>query len=294
MTPSYTTSTDNTNTIQTYEQKPLQVFSPKSPKEEEEEVIDDTKLSKKASLLKKKIVQRKNKNSILKLELNDLIENLQLLKKQYDMISNAFGSGIKPTNCELPSIPDSTLDITDVNLTVEDSTSYNRNNNDNDNNNKPALTIKNEISGYYFKRTGTMLYADDEESGLIDGNAFTAKKRKTIPTSISNQQDDSNNNIFMSNINLITDNILNTMPTTVPLKNNNTSDVALNLMTIQDVLQQPDIQPMNSVMGFNENNTYNNLLFNERNNSTSNFDFFLENNENINLDDDVNMDFLNF
>ncbi|KAL6928991.1 hypothetical protein ACO0SA_002325 [Hanseniaspora valbyensis] len=293
MTPSYTTSTDNTNTIQTYEQKPLQVFSPKSPKEEE--VIDGTKLSKKASLLKKKIVQRKNKNSILKLELNDLIENLQLLKKQYDMISNAFGSGIKPTNGELPIIPDSILDITDVNLTVKDSTSHNSNNNDNENNNKqPALTIKNEIPGYYFKRTGTMLYADDEDSGLIDGNAFTAKKRKTTSTSISNQQDGSNNNIFMNNINLITDNILNTMPTTVPLKNNNASDVGLNLMTIQDVLQQPDIQPMSSVIGFNENNTYNNLLFNERNNSTSNFDFFLENNENINLDDDVNMDFLNF
>lgn len=274
MTPSYTTSTDDNNET-TFSQTVSHGFLPKSPKEE---AIDGTKLSKKASWLKKKIVHRKNKNNVLKLELNDLIENLQMLKKQYDMISTVFKDDTKSKSHKIPPASETLLNLPELDLMSKKLIG--------EKNAKPVIQVKNEIPGYYYKRTGDMLYADDKDMDLSD--CFPQKKRKkTIKPK-------DNSNIFMSNINLITDNILSNVNSTLSGKNNSESDIAVNLLSIQDVLQQPDPEAIDLGINFNDNDKTNNSLFNERNNNGSNFDFFLDNGENINLDDDVNMDFLNF
>ncbi|XBW37133.1 hypothetical protein QEN19_002711 [Hanseniaspora menglaensis] len=263
MTPSYTASSDNTNKHAVYTDTSLQVLALKSPKEEE--LNNGTKLSKKASLLKKKIVQRKNKNNILKLELNDLIESLQLLKKQYDMISNAFGDSNNNSLEETSVVPNSLFGISNLNPALKKVSEQKQ----------PIAAVKNEIPGYYFKRTNEMIYDENADNA----NPFVPKKRKTAAS-----QDD-HANLFMKS-----DNILSNITSVNNFKTSNENGIDINLMSIQDILQQPDPQSIDLDVNFNT--SVNNTLFAENNESSNTFDFFI--NESMNIDNDINMDFLNF
>lgn len=262
MTPSYTTSIDESK-IKVIEEPQKTVSFLKSPKEE---TFDGVKLSKKASQLKKKIIQRKSKNDILKLELNQLIENLQHLKKQYDMISTTFNDNFDDASLKKDINPDSLISTEMDGIDgkfIKELTSQG----------KSDLI---DIPGYYVKRSGNAVFGD-----IDDTNAFLKepKKRKVDTSNIKNTIEPTNNTAKTVN------DILSTSITQEKL--------AINVENIPLVTFDEILQPEKKIMDFalNDNGA---STFDDKRSMSNGFDFLLDINNDMALDDDINMDFFNF
>lgn len=262
MTPSYTTSIDESK-IKVIEEPQKTASFLKSPKEE---TFDGVKLSKKASQLKKKIIQRKSKNDILKLELNQLIENLQHLKKQYDMISTAFSDNFDDVSLKKDINPDSLISTEMEGVDgkfIKELTSQSN------------ADIVN-IPGYYLKRSGNAVFGDIE-----DTNAFLKepKKRKVDFSHIKDTIEPTNNSAKTVNDILSTNLTRENLPIALE---------SIPLVTFDEILQ-----PEKKIMDFalNDNGV---ATFDDKRSMSNAFDFLLDINNDMTLDDDINMDFFNF
>ncbi|KAL6933758.1 uncharacterized protein HGUI_00065 [Hanseniaspora guilliermondii] len=262
MTPSYTKSIDESKNKVIDEPQKTASFL-KSPKEE---TFDGVKLSKKASQLKKKIIQRKSKNDILKLELNQLIENLQHLKKQYDMISTTFNDNFDDASLKKDINPDSLISTEMEGIDgkfVRELTPQG---------NSDLI----DIPGYYIKRTGNAVFGD-----IDDTNAFLKEpKKRKIDTSNS-----------MDSIEPIT----NTTKTVNDILSTSLSQekLPIDVDSIPLVTFDEILQPEKKIMDFalNDNGI---SSFDDKRSMSNGFDFLLDINNDMALDDDINMDFFNF
>lgn len=262
MTPSYTTSIDESK-IKVIEEPQKTASFLKSPKEE---TFDGVKLSKKASQLKKKIIQRKSKNDILKLELNQLIENLQHLKKQYDMISTTFNDNFDDASLKKDINPDSLISTEMEGIDgkfIKELPSQGN-----------ADLI--DIPGYYVKRSGNAVFGD-----IDDNNAFLKepKKRKVDTLKTKSSIEPTNNTAKTVN------DILSTSITQEKLPINVEN---IPLVTFDEILQ-PEKKIMD--LALNDNGV---SAFDDKRSMSNGFDFLLDINNDMALDDDINMDFFNF
>lgn len=269
MTPSYTKSIDDKKKNLVEEPQNNASFL-KSPKEES---LDGVKLSKKASQLKKKIIQRKSKNDVLKIELNQLIENLQHLKKQYDMISTTFNEDFDDTSLKKDIDPESLINTAMEGINknfVKEHVAQSK-------------SDMSDIPGYYVKRSGDAVFGDIGES-----NAYLTetKKRKTAFTTPMESTAQASN---------VTKTVNDILSSNFAFNPNASQDKLipdlgnLPLLTFDDILQPSEKKIMDFALDDNVGPG-----IDDKRAMSNGFDFLLDINDNLPLEDDINMDFFNF
>lgn len=269
MTPSYTKSIEEEKKNLVEQPQKTASFL-KSPKEES---LDGVKLSKKASQLKKKIVQRKSKNDVLKLELNQLIENLQHLKKQYDMISTTFNDDFDDTSLKKDIDPDSLINtaMEGINANfVKEHVAQSK-----------ADMI--DIPGYYIKRSGDAIFGDIDEAGTY---LSEPKKRKSgLPTFTETQSPAPNATKTVNDI--LSNNFVFNASLAQEKLSADISNVPL--LTFDEILQPSEKKMMDFALDDNVGPGVD-----DKRAMSNGFDFLLDINDDLKLDDDINMDFFNF